>query len=111
MAAVPSGLASMDDTLPTWTPRIFTLASGFITRPARSEITVTGTVSVKLPRNNPAASTTTATTASRVPKPARTRTLFDFIGAPLPGQVEIAVGTVNGQRHQQGHRDDHDQGG
>ena len=50
---MPSGFDSMDDTLPTWTPRIFTLASGFITRPARSEITVTGTVSVKLPRNRP----------------------------------------------------------
>ena len=52
-AAVPSGSASMEATLPTCTPRILTLASGFITRPARSEITVTGTVSVKLPRKRP----------------------------------------------------------
>ena len=50
------GPDSIDATLPTCTPRIFTLASGFITSPARSEITVTGTVSVKLPRNRPIAS-------------------------------------------------------
>ena len=87
----------MDDTLPTWTPRIFTLASGFITRPARSEITVTGTVSVKLPRNRLTASATTAAIAITVPRPARARTVFGFIGPPLPGQVEVAVGTVNGQ--------------
>src|ERR1700682_73655 len=111
MAAVPSGFDSMDDTLPTWTPRIFTLASGFITSPARSEITVTGTVSVKLPRNRLTASATTAAIAITVPRPARTRTVFGFIGPPSPGQVEVAVGTVNGQRDQQGHRDDHDQRG
>ncbi len=38
--------------MPTCTPRILTLASGFITRPARSEIRVTGSVLVKLPRNS-----------------------------------------------------------
>jgi hypothetical protein len=74
----------MDDTLPTCTPRIFTLASGFITRPARSEITVTGTVSVKLPRNNPAASTIIATTATTAPSPASTRTVFGFIDFLTP---------------------------
>ena len=36
---------------------------------------------------------------------------FGFIGSPLSRQVEVAVGTVNGQRDQQGHRDDHDQRG
>src|SRR6476620_593613 len=111
IAAVPSGLASMDDTLPTWTPRIFTLASGFITSPARSEITVTGTVSVKLPRNNPAASAMIVAIATTVPSPASTRTVFGFNFSPLPRQVEVAVGTVNGQRHQQGDRHDHDQRG
>src|SRR4029079_12367710 len=111
MAAVPSGFDSMDDTLPTCTPRILTLASGFITKPARSEITVTGTVSVKLTRNNAAASTIIATIATTVPSPASTRTVFGFNFSPLPRQVEVAVGTVNGQRHQQGDRDDHDKRG
>ena len=43
-AAVPSGRSSIESTLPTSTPRILTLASLFITRPARSERTVTGSV-------------------------------------------------------------------
>ena len=43
----------IEATLPTSTPRIFTFASGFITRPARSDTTVTGTVVPKPPRNMP----------------------------------------------------------
>src|SRR5436190_13723766 len=101
----------MESTLPTCAPCSFTLASGFITRPARSERTVTGTVSVKLPRNSPAASATIAAIATTVPRPASARTVLGFIGSPLPGQVEVAVGAVDGQRHQQRHRHDHDQGG
>lgn len=69
-AAVPSGRDSIDSTLPTWTPRIFTLASAFITSPARSEITVSGTVLVKLPRNSATASAMISPTATTVPRPA-----------------------------------------
>src|SRR5690349_16915135 len=113
MAAVPSGRDSIDETVPTCTPRILTLASGFITNPARSEITVTGTVVVKLPRNRPTASATIARIATTVANPASGRTYRAFVNTfPIPflsRQVEVAVGTVDGQRHQQGHRYDDDQ--
>ena len=56
--ALPSDAVSIRSTWPTWTPRILTLASGFITRPARSETTVTGTVVPQPPRNIPIAKTT-----------------------------------------------------
>ncbi len=72
-AAVPSGRYSIDLTLPTWTPRILTLASGFITRPARSEITVTGTVSVNLPANSPIDTAKIATRTTTRASPARGR--------------------------------------
>ena len=86
-------------TLPTSTPRIFTLASGFITRPARSEITVTGTVLVKVSaeqhRRQARRSRPIATTVAR---PASGRTYCSFRQLPpLSRQVEVAVGAVDGQ--------------
>ena len=76
------------------TPRIFTLASGFITRPARSEITVTGTVSVKLPRNRATASAKIATIATTVPRPAsgarpRLPTFIDSV--PYPDRLKLPL--------------------
>ena len=59
--------------MPTCTPRISTFASGFITRPARGEITVTGTVSVKLPRNKPTATATIAAITATVARPVSAR--------------------------------------
>ncbi len=67
---MPSGRYSIDSTVPTWTPRILTLASGgFITSPARLEITVTGTVSVNLPANSPIDSARIAITTTTSPSP------------------------------------------
>lgn len=43
--------SSTEATRPTTTPSISTLASGFITKPARGESTVAGTESVNLPAN------------------------------------------------------------
>src|SRR5262245_41935298 len=108
--ALPSALSSIDATLPTWTPRILTLASGSITRPARSETTVTGTVLVKLPRNRATARAAINTSAKTRPAPASGRAAPDFIvWCPLSRQVEVAVGAVDGQRHQKRHRHHHDQ--
>ena len=93
MAAVPSGCDSIDDTLPTCTPRIFTLASGFITRPARSEITVTGTVSVKLPRNRPDGEREDQPTIDdQRPRPAsgRTALLFHRL-SPYPDRLKLPL--------------------
>ena len=59
--------------LPTCTPRILTLASGFITSPARCDKTVTGTLRVKLPWNKPIATATMAAITSTVPRPASGR--------------------------------------
>ena len=91
MAAVPSGFASIELTLPTWTPRIFTLASGFITSPARSEITVTGTVSVKLPRNRLTARATIKPMATTIAKPVRGRTALLFTGPPHPDKLKLPL--------------------
>lgn len=68
-AAWPSGNASMALTRPTSAPCSLTLASGFITRPARGDNTVRGTVWVKPPRNMVAASTMTPTMATTVTSP------------------------------------------
>ena len=89
--AVPSGLASIELTLPTWTPRIFTLASGFITSPARSEITVTGMVSVKLPRNRLTARATIKPMATIIAKPVRGRTTLLFTGPPYPDKLKLPL--------------------
>ena len=45
-------VTEMSATRPTCTPRILTLALVSITRPARSEVSVTGTVDVRVPVNN-----------------------------------------------------------
>jgi hypothetical protein len=76
------GRLSIDSTLPTTTPRILTLASLFITRPARSEMTVTGSVFVKLPLNKPIAKATIKQTATIIAKPVSGRTALLFIDAP-----------------------------
>src|SRR5271166_3289936 len=73
MAAWPLGSDSIVSTLPTCTPRILTLASGFMTRPARCEITVTGTVWVKSPANRPSETATMAPITRIVANPASGR--------------------------------------
>ncbi|CAA0124464.1 Uncharacterised protein [Mycolicibacterium vanbaalenii] len=73
IAAIPSGRASIERTVPTCMSRSLTLASGFITNPARSEITVTGTVLVRLPLNSAAASTTIPAITSTKVAPASGR--------------------------------------
>ena len=70
----------MEETLPTWAPLSLTLASGYITRPARCEITVTGTVLVKLSWNSPTANAMIAAMATTVANPASGRAIPDFIG-------------------------------
>ena len=57
-------------------------ASLFITRPARSEMTVTGSVLVKLPPNKPIAKAMIKQTATIIAKPVSGRTALLFIGAP-----------------------------
>ena len=47
-----SPLMPMAATRPTWTPRILTLALVSITKPARSEVSVTGTSDLKVPANS-----------------------------------------------------------
>ena len=79
----------MESTLPTWTPRICTLASGFITRPARVDNTVTGTVaSVRPPRNMFTAKATMPTIMAIVMKPASGRATDCGIDAPLPDRLK-----------------------
>ncbi len=74
----------MEATLPTWTPRICTLASGFITKPARVDNTVTGpVVGAKLPRNMFAANAKTPTITAIVIRPASGRATECGVGAPL----------------------------
>ena len=63
-SVTPSADSLMSPTRPTTTPRSRTLASGFITRPARSAVNVTGTVEEKLPRNCRPASAQTAINAT-----------------------------------------------
>ena len=71
--AWPFGRDSIESTLPTCTPRIFTFASTFITRPARGESTVTGALSVKLPWNKPTATATIAAITATVARPVSAR--------------------------------------
>jgi hypothetical protein len=42
----------MAETRPTWTPRSLTLAPVSITRPDRSEVNVTVSCALKVPKNN-----------------------------------------------------------
>ena len=79
----------MEATLPTWAPWNLTLASGFITRPARWDNTVSGTVSCRSPRNNAAATATMATVATTVATPANA-------GIALP-TASIDCGVAAGQ--------------
>ncbi len=73
-SAVPGTPASapMDATSPTWTPRNFTFAPFSMTRPARSETKVSGTVFRSVPENSravsvdSAATTTTSTGAHQI---------------------------------------------
>ena len=51
----------MDATSPTWTPRNFTFAPFSMTRPARSETSVSGTVFRSVPENSRAVSVVSAT--------------------------------------------------
>ena len=67
------GRDSIEATFPTCTPRISTLAFGFITRPALDEITVTGMLSVKLPWNKPTATATIAAITATVTRPVSAR--------------------------------------
>ncbi len=59
----------MESTLPMSTPRSLTLASIFITRPARGDSTVSGTVFVKRPWNSPVQTTTTAASTATLSRP------------------------------------------
>ena len=78
--------------LPTWTPRIFTLASGFITRPARSATTVTGTVSAQLPRNRLIANAKIAPIATNMASPVSGRTALFFIDVvPYPDRLKLPL--------------------
>ena len=89
---MPSERSSIDLTLPTCTPRIRTLASGFITSPARSEMTVTGTVSEKLSRNSAMASATINAIATNRPSPASGRTALPFIDlVPYPDRLKLPL--------------------
>ena len=83
IAASPLGNCSIESTLPTWTPRICTLASGFITSPARGDTTVTGTLSVNPPRNRVAASTTTARSTTTVTTPISGRSARPVTPSPF----------------------------
>lgn len=85
------GLVAIEATLPTSTPRIFTLASGFMTRPARSEITVTGTVSVKDPRKRPIANAMTATSATMAARPASARWLSSWLSVAYPERLKLPL--------------------
>ena len=71
--AWPLDCCSMEATLPTCTPSSSTLASGFITRPARCDNTVSGTVSCRPPRNNTTATATMAAVVATVTTPVSTR--------------------------------------
>ena len=73
-AARPSGSGSIDATLPTWAPFSLTLASGYMTNPARSVRTVTGNVVRKLSWNSPTARATMAARATTVSRPVNGRT-------------------------------------
>ena len=91
-AARPSGNDSIDATLPTWAPLSLTFASGFITRPARSEIRVTGTVLVKLSRKSPMETATIAAMAITVASPARGRAIPEFIGSlAYPDRLKLPL--------------------
>src|SRR5262249_20259681 len=80
-------------TLPTSTPCIFTLASGFITRPARGDTTVTGTLLVKSPRNRPTATAKMRTIATTVAKPANGRT-YDRAPKWRPGDAATGAAAL-----------------
>lgn len=84
-------LRSTAETRPTSTPRIFTLAPGSITRPARGEVTVTGTVLVKLPRNIPKATAAMATRARTRTNAASLYRCRTMSSPPQPERLKLPV--------------------
>src|ERR1700759_5225878 len=108
--AWPFGRDSIESTLPTWTPCIFTFASTFITRPARDEITVTGTLSVKLPWNKPTATATIATRTATVTRPVSARIPLWGMAFSLSREVEVSVRSVDRERNEQRYRHHDDEG-
>src|SRR5699024_10737742 len=103
-------------TVPTWTPRILTLALGSITRPARSVTRV-----IFFGKENPPKNALSVTAIS--PPMINTRIRADsrrfgclpksalIVVSPLSRQVEVAGGAVDRQRQQQRHRHHRDQRG
>ncbi len=76
--------------MPTCTPCIFTFASGFITSPARGDSTVTGMVSVKLPRNKPTATATIAAITATDTSPVSARIpLWGMECVPYPERLKF----------------------
>src|ERR1700692_2550091 len=97
----------MRPTWPTWTPRIFTFAPASMTRPARSEVKVTGIVGVNSPANSamlkkirPAI----VTNRIAVHHNGCTRCSTEVRAMDLSGHVEVAGAPVDGERNEQ---DDH----
>jgi hypothetical protein len=80
-------------TRPTATSCNFTLASGFMTNPARSEMTVTVTVVARPPRNNVAAKTNTPAMAMTVVAPTIVRevllVIFIDLLCPYPDRLKL----------------------
>src|SRR5882757_7643596 len=99
--------------LPTWTPRSLTLPPGSITRPARSEVNVTGTSDANHPANKAVVSTMIPTITLlriRVHHPGWIRGSPARLDAmPLARQVEVAGLPVYGQRDCQDYERPHDE--
>ena len=89
-------------TSPIWTPRNFTFASSSMTKPARSEMTVSGTVVLSVPSNAIAVSVLIATItrmrtgAHQIGSIPRRRRVSWLISSPR--QVEVAGLSVYRQR-------------
>src|SRR5882757_7174478 len=93
-------------TLPTCTPRIFTLAYGSITSPDRSAVTVTGTTEDNVRLNAPILSTTapaTPRTNSRASQPEPIDLMRSRFGTPLSREIEVAGLTVECHGHEHDH--------
>src|SRR5271166_3503854 len=101
-------------TRPTWTPRSSTLAPVSITRPARSDVRVTGTYDLNVPAKD------VVVTNRNTPIAANRITVHQAVGMrccpalsfmPLARQVEVAGLAVDGERdHYDLHRRDHHRG-
>src|SRR4029077_13258104 len=100
----PGPPASTPATRPTCTPRSLTLAPDSITRPARSEVNVTGTVLSKDLLNDAehtVAKVRQATMRMTVHHAGRSRRCPGLWSTVLPGQIEVAGLAVDGQGHEQ----------